>query len=393
MVCILSINLANAQLTTLALVGSGTTQGWPNDPQVDTHQLTTSDGVNWSVNNLTLLNGTVKFRGNNSWALPYNWGGPTFPAGTAVIDANGMTSVAGVYNITFNSTTGVYNFVLQASTFPIIGLIGDATPGGWTTDTDMSTIDGIIYTISRVSLVPGAIKFRQDHVWTPTTNWGGTTFSSGTGIVDGAAITVPAAGKYNVTFNRNTLAYTFGFPSVAIIGPGAGGWPNDPQTDVNQMTTTNGIDYTINNLVLTAGDAKFRANNSWSINWGSTSFPSGTAILDSPASFLCVASTYNAFFNYDTGAYGFTDLLSTNSLNFSSIKTYPNPTNTNWNFASANEIIENIQVFDVLGKTVINLNPKTNESSIDASVLNSGIYFAKITTSSSAKTIKLIRSK
>ena len=387
----MSINLSNAQLTSLALVGSGTTQGWPNDPQVDAHQLTTSNGVNWTVNNLTLLNGTVKFRGNNSWALPYNWGGATFPSGTAGIDANGMTSVNGVYNVTFNSNTGVYNFVLQASTFPIIGLIGDATPGAWTTDTDMSTTDGIIYKISRVSLVPGSIKFRQDHTWTSTTNWGGTTFASGTGIVDGAAITVPSAGKYNVTFNRNTLAYTFGFPSVAIVGPGAGGWPNDPQTDANQMTTPNGINYSLNNLVLTAGDAKFRANNSWAINWGSTDFPNGTAILDSSSSFLCVASTYNATFNYDTGVYSFSDLLSTNSFNSSSFKVYPNPTTTNWNFVSANEIIETIEIFDVLGKSIINLNPKANESSVDASSLNSGIYFAKIVTTSSAKTIKIIK--
>ena len=391
MMCILSISLSNAQLTSLAIVGSGTTQGWPNDPQVDAHQLTTSDGENWSVNNLALLSGTVKFRGNNSWGLPYNWGGASFPSGTAVVDANGMTTVSGVYNITFNSTSGVYNFILQTSTFPVIGIIGDATPGGWSTDTDMTTIDGVNYSINRVSLVAGAIKFRQDHTWTPTTNWGGTTFSSGTGIADGAAITVPTAGKYNVTFNLNTLAYTFRFPSVAIVGPGAGGWPNDPQTDVNQMTTSNGIDYAINNLVLSAGDAKFRANNSWAVNWGATDFPNGTAILDSSSSFSCVASTYNATFNYDSGVYSFMDVLSLNSFNSTSLMLYPNPTATNWNFDFKNLNISNIEIFDVSGKTIINMIPKSNQVTIDASPLNRGIYFAKITTATDSKTIKIIR--
>ena len=297
----MTISFANAQLNSVAIVGDGA-GGWPSGG-ADTHQMFSSDGVNWSINNLTLLNGAVKFRGNNSWALPYNWGGATFPSGTAVVDANAMTSISGVYNITFNSTTRIYNFILQASTFPVIGLIGEASPGGWSSDTDMTTTDGINYTINRVSLVPGSIKFRQDHSW--TTNWGGITFASGTGVVDGDAITVPTAGKYNVTFNLNTLSYTFAFPSVAIVGSGAGGWPNDPQIDGNQMTTTNGIDYSLNDILLTSGNAKFRANNSWAINWGASNFPNGTATLNSASSFLCVAGTYNVTFDYDTEVYNF----------------------------------------------------------------------------------------
>ncbi len=392
LICLLTMSFAHAQLNSVALVGSGTLQGWPSDPQTDAAVMTSSDGVNWTINNVTLLNGAVKLRGNNSWALPYNWGGSTFPSGTAVVDANGITAVAGNYNVTFNSTTGVYNFVLQASAFPVISLIGDAAPGvAWTTDTDLTTFDGVNYSINRVPLVVGAIKFRQDHAWTPTTNWGGSTFSSGVGIVDGPAISVPANGTYNVTFNRNTLAYTFSFASVAIVGPGAGGWPNDPQIDANQMTTTNGIDYTLANMVLTADNAKFRANNSWSVNWGGTDFPSGVAVLDSPASFLCVAGTYNVTFNYNTGAYSFTDGLGTTDFDSSNLRVYPNPTQSNWNFSVINDTIENIQIVDVLGKIVINVVPRSESATIDASALNSGIYFARIATTTANKTVKLIR--
>lgn len=392
LICLLTISFAQAQLNSVALVGSGTLQGWPNDPQTDAAVMTSTDGVNWTINNVTLLNGAVKFRGNNSWALPYNWGGTTFPSGTAIVDGNGITSIAGIYNVTFNSTTGVYNFAVQATNFPLISLIGDAAPGvAWTTDTDLNTLDGINYSLNRVPLTVGYIKFRQDHAWTPTTNWGGNTFNSGIGIVDGPGIYVPANGTYNVTFNRNTLAYTFSFPTVAIVGPGAGGWPNDPQVDANQMTTVNGIDYTLASITLTADNAKFRANNSWSVNWGGTDFPSGVAAFDSQASFLCVAGNYSVTFNYNTGAYSFTDLLGTNDFDSTSIRVYPNPTQNNWNFTVSNETIETIQIVDVLGKLVINVAPRNTTATIDASSLNSGIYFAKLTTTSATKTIKLIK--
>ena len=396
MLCLLTISFAKAQLTSVALVGSGTTSGWPTGAtgEVDATVMNSVDTVHWTLNNVTLLNGAVKFRGNNSWALPYNWGGPSFPTGTGVIDANGFTSVAGIYNVTFNSTTGEYNFILQVNTFPVISLIGTSSPGvAWTTDTDMATIDGINYSINRVMLIAGAIKFRQDHAWTSTTNWGGTSFPSGTGIVDGAAITVPTDGKYNVTFNRNTLAYSFSLPTVAVVGAGAGGWPTGAvgEVDAHPMTTTDGINYTITNLVLTADNAKFRANNAWTINWGATSFPNGTATLDSPDSFLCVAGTYSATFNYDSGAYSFTNNLSNSSFSSTTFKVYPNPTQNEWNFTNLNDTIENIQIIDVLGKTILTVVPKTNSIMISASELNDGIYFARISTNNSASTIKLIK--
>lgn len=387
----MTISLANAQLNTLAIVGNGTTQGWPNDPQTDAHQLSSSDGINWTIENFTLLNGAIKFRGNNAWALPYNWGGTSFPAGTATIDGPGITATPGIYNITFNSNTGVYNFEVQDSGFPVIGIIGSATAGGWETDTVMTTIDGVNYSLNRVVVVAGAIKFRQDLTWTPTTNWGGNDFPSGVGTLDGAAITIPSNGTYNITFNRNTAAYNFYFPTVALVGAGAGGWPNDPQTDANQLNTENGVNYTLNTVTLTADNAKFRANNSWAINWGATTFPSGTGILDSQDSFLCVAGAYSVTFNYDTGAYNFDVPLSTHSFNVTEVKVYPNPTSSLWNFSTVTEAIENIQIIDLSGKIVLTVSTKSNLVSVDATALNAGLYFARISTATSTSITKLFK--
>jgi hypothetical protein len=391
MLCLLTFSFAKAQLTSVALVGSGTTTGWPTGAagEVDATVMNSVDTVHWTLNNVTLLNGAVKFRGNNSWALPYNWGGPSFPTGTGVLDGNGFTSVAGIYNVTFNSTTGDYSFVQQQNVFQVISIFGDATPGAWTTDTDMSTLDGNIYTLNRVSLVPGALKFRGDHAWTLPYNWGGTAFPSGTAVVDANGITIPAAGLYNITFNKTTFAYSFTFQVVSIFGDATpGSWTTD--TD---MTTTDGFNYAINNVALLPGALKFRGDHSWTLpyNWGGTAFPSGTAVVDANGITIPAAGNYNITFNTTTAVYNFTDFLATTVFNKSNFKVYPNPTKNEWNFTNLNDTIENIQILDVLGKTIINLTQKSNSIIFNASELNDGIYFARVTADNSVSTIKLIK--
>ena len=386
--CLMTFSFANAQLNSVALVGSGTPQGWPADPQTDSAVMTSSDGVNWTINNITLTNGAVKFRGNNSWALPYNWGGSTFPSGTAVVDANGVTSTPGVYNVTFNSTTGVYNFASQQTSFQVISIFGDATPGGWVTDTDMVTADGNVYTINNVNLIAGALKFRGDHSWTLPYNWGGSAFPSGTAVVDANGINIPTAGRYNISFNKTTFAYSFTFQTVSIFGDATpGAWTTD--TD---MTTSDGLTYTISNVALIPGALKWRGDHSWTLpyNWGGTAFPSGTAVIDANGISIPTAGNYDITFNVATAAYNFTT-LGIATFNASHLKVYPNPTQNNWNFISDNETIESIQIADVLGKTIMMITPNNTNPIIDASGLNSGIYFARVATGSEVKTIKLIK--
>jgi len=73
-----------------------------------------------------------------------------------------------------------------------------------------------------------------------------------------------------------------------------------------------------------------------------------------------------------------------------SFKTFPNPTNSDWNI-SANSTISSVRVYDVLGKQVVALEPNANETKIDASELNLGVYFARIESVNGSKTIKLIK--
>lgn len=83
-------------------------------------------------------------------------------------------------------------------------------------------------------------------------------------------------------------------------------------------------------------------------------------------------------------------VLSTESFETTEFRAYPNPTSGNWNI-SGKSIITSVAVYDILGKQVINIVPNTNEAAIDASSLNSGIYFARIDGVNGSKTIKLIK--
>ncbi len=88
-----------------------------------------------------------------------------------------------------------------------IGIIGDATPGGWSEDTDMvqDATNPFIWT-GTLTLTGGEAKFRQDNDW--GTNWGATDFPSGSGTQDGPNIPV-TAGEYNISINTCTGAYNF----------------------------------------------------------------------------------------------------------------------------------------------------------------------------------------
>ncbi|WP_179339794.1 T9SS type A sorting domain-containing protein [Winogradskyella ludwigii] len=83
--------------------------------------------------------------------------------------------------------------------------------------------------------------------------------------------------------------------------------------------------------------------------------------------------------------------LSTNEFELENVSVYPNPTNSVWNIKTINQNISSVQVFDILGKQVLTLNPNSFEVTLDASELNNGIYLAKIVSANRTKTIKLVK--
>lgn len=84
------------------------------------------------------------------------------------------------------------------------------------------------------------------------------------------------------------------------------------------------------------------------------------------------------------GVLGVEDNFATNNFSIS-----PNPVKDILNLRSV-DAIDSIQVYDVLGKLVIQ-NPGAISSSIDMSTLKPGMYFAKVTINNTSKTFKIVK--
>jgi hypothetical protein len=269
----------------IGIIGSATPGGWDFDTDLNDN----GDGTFGLL--LTLVDGEAKFRANDDWGT--NWGSDTWPCGTATQGGPNIPVTAGTYEVTFNPSTGEYCFEENLE----IGLIGSATPGGWDNDTDLTNNGDGSFTLI-VGLADGEAKFRANNAW--DINWGSGDFPSGTGEQNGANIPV-TKGVYKITFNPGTGDYNFEALSIGIIGSATpGGWDND--TDMTQDADDATI-VTVN-LTFVDGEAKFRANDGWDINWGSDTYPTGTATMGGP-NIPVPAGTYDVKLKVHTGEYSF----------------------------------------------------------------------------------------
>lgn len=362
------------EFTTIGLIGSATPGGWDSDTSM------TRDAGNpnlWKLNKITLTEGEVKFRANDAWTI--SWGGGEFPTDTAVLNGGNIVAVPGDYQVTFNTETLIYNFLLIGD-YESIGIIGDATPGGWETETAMEQDpnDESIWR-KRMVLVEGEAKFRANNDW--AINWGAGDFPSGTAIQEGANIPVPA-GEYKITFNSTTGEYNFEllviYSTVGLIGPATpiGNW----ETDVNM--TKDAVDeffWSIPNIDLSQGEAKFRAEDAWAVNWGLAQWPSGIGTQDGP-NIPVTAGTYRVTLNTATGEYAFADPSSTvNLLDNNSVKIAPNPAKEVLNVEiNAPELKGEVRaiLFDAQGRQVLTQTLSVEQAArINVAHLNAGNYF------------------
>lgn len=120
--------------------------------------------------------------------------------------------VAGEYTLTVSTADSNGNADSQTTTFTVfqgfntIGIIGDATPGGWGGDTDMTDIGDGVYQVT-LQLEALFAKFRADDDW--AVNWGAEDFPSGRGSQNGPNIPIAEAGTYKVTFDSKDSSYNF----------------------------------------------------------------------------------------------------------------------------------------------------------------------------------------
>ncbi len=303
-----SITTSVVPYNSIGIIGDATPGGWGVD--TDLHR-PDANSTNW-VTTLYLEGGKeAKFRDEDSWDT--NWGSGDFPAGTATQGGSNIpVSSSGYYKVEFNSGTGEYNFTLQTpGVYTNVSLIGAQT--NWATDIADLTKDpsnDYVWT-GTVTLDAGELKFRADNDW--GTNWGissGTTSTSLSGYTeqDGSNMEIATAGEYFVYINVATGEYFFGksnrnipYLDIGIIGDSTpGGWSDD----------TNLINNPVNpykwsgTVTLVNGEAKFRADNDWAVNWGDTSFPDGVG-TDGGPNIPVTEDTYFITFNTSTGEYTF----------------------------------------------------------------------------------------
>jgi len=272
----------------IGIIGSATPGGWDSD----TDLIDNGDGT-FSVT-LDLVDGEAKFRANDDWGV--NWGAADFPSGVATQDGANIPVTAGTYKVTFNPSTGDYSF--EPATVNI-GIIGSATPGGWDADTDMTKNEDGSFSVL-IALTDGEAKFRENDDW--AVNWGGgASFPTGTATLNGDNIPV-TAGIYIVTFNPTTGEYSFDAASIGIIGSATpGGWDADTDLEIADVANPAVVSATI---TLTDGEAKFRVNDDWAINWGAADFPSGTGVRNGD-NIPVTAGTYVVTLNVNTAEYSF----------------------------------------------------------------------------------------
>lgn len=305
----MTVTNANAQINSIAIVGDAA-GGWPgesgNPGPLDINQMTTTDGVNYTLNDITLTDGVVIFRANSAWTL--NWRGLSFSTGFGVTNSIGngigIPIVSGIWSVTFNLDSGAYSFI---SHFPNISLGGTAISGGAVA---LTSNDGVNYYVKSLTVVSaGTGNFVEStsniNPNGPYDNWSNSTFPSGTGISGGADIVIQP-GNYNVSFNKSTGIYTFNPTIVSIIGD-FNGWVGDVD-----FTTTDNITFSrLNYTFITGGGLKFRDNHNWVHNIGSatnpSTFPSGIAIdiMNSWPDINYTAGTFDITFNRTTLEYNF----------------------------------------------------------------------------------------
>lgn len=84
--------------------------------------------------------------------------------------------------------------------------------------------------------------------------------------------------------------------------------------------------------------------------------------------------------------------LSVNDFTSDSFSHYFDVNSKTLNLSSSTNLLNSVEIYDVLGKSVLNTGLSGNEAAIDVSSFKDGIYLARITTNTGVKTIKFVKS-
>jgi hypothetical protein len=183
------------------VVGGATGAGWEPTNAVAMTLYGEDSKTTFETFEYLTADGGFKFLPTNvDWTGGYGLGDTPGTISQDEEAGNLTVPVNGFYRIRMDAENLTYE-TLKLS----MGVIGDATPGGWDSDTDMTFEGGKGTYVWKVSLnlKVGKIKFRANDDW--AINFGGTPNEITQG---GADIEIASAGLYDLTLDLTPGAYT-----------------------------------------------------------------------------------------------------------------------------------------------------------------------------------------
>jgi hypothetical protein len=175
-----------AVATVWGVIGSASPMGWDDEtPLAYDPASKTWKGV------VHLTEAEFKFRANHNW--DYNYGSDAADGKLTAGGGNIPVTVESDYAFELDlSHPNAYTYAVNRW-----GLIGDATPGGWDTDTNLIwDAANKVFTVTVDLVSPGSFKFRANDGW--DLNYGGNLGNLSPG---GDNIAVESAGNYTITFD------------------------------------------------------------------------------------------------------------------------------------------------------------------------------------------------
>lgn len=186
---------ATPYLASAWIYAPGAYQGW--DPATaDSLISLSSNGIYTGMIAFTAGNLAFKVTPKKVWTVAYGDAGSGNISTTAGDNLNAPAATVQQVTVDLNKNTIVYSTPSEWS------IIGDATPGGWGTDTDMKGVNDGKYTVYSITtnLGLGEFKFRFAHAW--DINLGG-----GTNLeLNGGNIKITTAGSYTIKLTLTKAA-------------------------------------------------------------------------------------------------------------------------------------------------------------------------------------------
>ena len=236
----------------------GDYNGWDNSDNA-TYIISTETSNGMAEGYVYLKQGGIKLVTDHSWDDAHTFGddgsgGLTNPGGNIPVAEDGYYRIqASLSAMTYSLTKTVW------------GVIGDASPGGWSNQTNMTyDSESQTFQLAIHLTAGGSFKFRGTSDW--NINYGSTAADGKTLDAGGSNIAVEIEDDYAVTLDlSHPNEYTYSANRWGVVGSAT----PDPTwgSDFNMTWDDQNNVFTIT-LDMTAGEFKFRANDTWDVNYG-----------------------------------------------------------------------------------------------------------------------------